>query len=36
MDKEIDAAVKRCNAYQVHHTMSAKAPVYPWENTESP
>ena len=31
IDIEIENTVKSCNAYQINHTMPAKAPAHPWE-----
>ena len=36
MDIEIENTVKSCNACQINHIMSAKAPAHPWEKTTSP
>ena len=36
IDIEIENTVKSCNACQINHIMSAKAPAHPWEKTTSP
>lgn len=36
MDKEIEAAVKTCNTFQIRRAMPDKAPIHPWKNTTTP
>ena len=36
MDKDIENISKFCTSCQIHQNMPLKAPVHPWENSQTP